>query len=188
MRLSQEKWVYQCLVEKDEDPVGLVAYAFYKKSKHDLANRLRKEQLDELDIQCEVQSHHDSVLRSPQLLEGFRREARMFLGEIYSKIETDVSSRLRHGHELKVVELEKKKNKAFVEAVRKLKISAEAFEHPSRLRRSVRWLWNGFAGVLAAVITTFLIGGILFYTSTEQQKKEVKETAVKSILEQLSGR
>jgi 3-phosphoglycerate kinase len=187
MKSSQNKWVFQCLVEKDADPVGLVAYAFYKKSKHDLAGELRKEESSERDIQCQVQLHHDSVLRSPQLLEGFRTDAKMFLAEIYDKIESDVSSRLRHEHELKVVELEKKKNKAFEEAVRKLKISAKAFEPPSVLKRSSKWLWNGFAGVLAAVITTVLIGGVLFYTSTDQQKKEVTEKAVQSIVEQLSG-
>jgi hypothetical protein len=187
MNLNQRKWVFQCLVEQDEDPAGLVAYAFYKKSKHDLAGKLREEGTSEQDIQTQVQLHHDSVLRSPQLLEGFKRDAKIFLAEIYERIENDVSSKLGREHERKVGELEKKKKAAFEEAVRKLKSSAKEFENPSGYRRSAKWLWNGFAGVFAAVITTVLVGGFLFYTSTEQQKKDVTEKVVQSLVDKLSG-
>ena len=45
---NNKKWVYECLVESETDPVGLIAYAFYKKSKHEIASKLRDEDVDEL--------------------------------------------------------------------------------------------------------------------------------------------
>ncbi|MCG7566545.1 hypothetical protein MHM95_09605 [Pseudoalteromonas sp. CnMc7-15] len=187
MKSAKKNWVFECLVEGDNDLVGLVAYAFYKKSKHDLATQLRKNNTPEEEIQEQVQSHHDSVVRSQQILDGFRNQAKTLLTVVHSNIANDVTTRLEREHARKVDELEKKKKKAFDDAVRQLKNSAKTYEQASWWRRSAKWLWNGFSGVFAAVITTVIVGGILFSIATEDEKKQMTEKTVKSVVEQLSG-
>ncbi len=183
----RKSWVYECLVENDEDPVGLIAYAFYKKSKHELASSLRQEGKPEAEILEAVKNHHDTVLQSKQLLAGFTREAQIFLTEILNQVETKVKANLESEHSKKVAELEKKEKKALEAAIRDLKAAAANFKSPGLMKQSINWVLNGFSGVIAALITTVIIGGILYYNAPESQRQLIKQQAVESVINKIDG-
>ncbi|OFC69849.1 hypothetical protein [Alteromonas confluentis] len=179
---NNKKWVYECLVESETDPVGLIAYAFYKKSKHDLASKLRNEKLDEPEIEKKVKAHHDTVLQSTDLLESFNLKAELFLKEVYQRIESKVEDELQKEHKKKVDELEKEKKNAYDKATQALKSAAKKHNEPHWCLRSLGWLWNGFAGIFAALIMTFLLGGVIYSLSPEAKKAESKQEVVTEIL------
>lgn len=106
---KNKNWVYECLVENDTDPVGLIAYAFYKKSKHDVAKDMRARGMSEQEISLKTQTHHDSVLQSNELLEGFNAKSKTFLTEINSRLKASVKEELQKEHDKKVKELQKKR-------------------------------------------------------------------------------
>jgi hypothetical protein len=95
--------------------------------------------------------------------------------------------RLNREHDKKIEELKKKEKKAFIAAVSKLKESAKNYERPTSLIRAMTWVWNGFSGVLAAIITTVLVGGVALYFSTEEQKETIKQQTVESVYNKLTG-
>tara|TARA_Y100001968_G_scaffold332923_1_gene393070 strand:+ start:1029 stop:1589 length:561 start_codon:yes stop_codon:yes gene_type:complete len=179
---NNKKWVYECLVESETDPVGLIAYAFYKKSKHEIASKLRDEDVDELEIEQKVKAHHDTVLQSTDLLESFNLKAELFLKEVYQRIENKVENELKKEHKKKVEELEKEKKKAYDKAAQALKNVAKRHNEPHWSLRSAGWLWNGFAGIFAALIMTFLVGGVVYALSPEAKQAESKQEVVSEIL------
>ena len=184
---KNKNWVYECLVENDTDPVGLIAYAFYKKSKHDVAKDMRARGMSEQEISLKTQTHHDSVLQSNELLEGFNAKSKTFLTEINSRLKASVKEELQKEHDKKVKELQKKEKAAFEKALRQLKNAAKSSPPQSKILKSIFWLLNGFAGVFAAILMAFLVGGIIYAASPEARKAETKREIVTEILNSMSS-
>jgi cell division septum initiation protein DivIVA len=85
-RVMASKWVYETLVADDNDVRGFIAYAFYKRSKHQRALDARQEGKSEPEVQAIIKGHHDHVVASPLLLSGFEAKAETFLNNIADSI------------------------------------------------------------------------------------------------------
>ncbi|WP_165743075.1 hypothetical protein [Pseudoalteromonas sp. Z9A6] len=184
---KNKNWVYECLVENDTDPVGFIAYAFYKKSKHDAAKGMRDKGMSEEEISRKVQNHHDTVLQSNELLEGFNARSKTFLTEINSRLKASVKEELQKEYDKKIKELEKKEKKALDTALRQLKNAAKSSPPQNRISKSFFWLLNGFSGVFAAIIMAFLVGGIIYAASPEARKAETKREVITEILNSMGS-
>lgn len=196
----QQRWVYESLITHERDVKGFIAYAFYKKSKHDIALAARAEGKTEAEIRKAVQSHHDGVVKSAHLLDGFRRHADLFLQEISQVIYNEVERKLtlelqdkQKANERKIsaltAELESfkkdaKKNvdKAVTAEMKKIKAAASTYRPDSKRIKALRWLWNGFSGVVAGVLTAVIVGGLFLMFSTQETRTQVQQEAVTKIV------
>lgn len=196
----QQKWVYEALITHEKDVKGFIAYAFYKKSKHDIALAARAEGKAEADIRKAVQSHHDGVVKSAQLLDGFKRHADSFLQEISQVIYSEVERKLtlevqdkQKANERKIAALiaeieslkkDAKKNteKAVAAEIKKIKAAASAYKPDGKVIKALCWLWNGFSGVVAGVLTAVIVGGLFVMFSTPETRTQVQQEAVTKIV------
>ncbi|MFC7159557.1 hypothetical protein [Pseudidiomarina halophila] len=163
---NKKRWVFECLVEGDNDPVGFIAYSFYKKSKHELAVRLREDGETEAVIQDRVKMHHENAVRSQETLDSYKKSATVFLSEVTDRIAEEVRNEFKREHEQskrewerKTAALEKEKSRALTQATNQLKAAAKEYKKPSAASRFGSWLLNGFSELAASLILVLVVGG-----------------------------
>ncbi|UYV18963.1 hypothetical protein K1Y77_16195 [Halomonas qaidamensis] len=184
-----KRWVFDELVEdRSADIQGLVAYALYKANKADIAKTKREQGLSEEEIVAEVSTFHQNAVNSRSMLEGYRERAGILLQELSEAIEEEVreeyehqvasvekkrtEDRRRQADELSRLkgqqkkEIDKERKKAVTEFVAKVKQTP----CEKALPRVVKWQWNGFSGVFAAIIFAVIVGGVIYQGMPEDKK------------------
>lgn len=162
------KWVFESLVNNDQDSIGLIAYALYKHKKHTLATSLRQAGNDEDYIQQQVQTFHDQTLQNNSL-EDYREKAKNFLNKIFQEIEEDISAKF----EKEIAQVEKQHKKELTNEKRKLFKNIKEYQHANRAwyEKLGAWLLSGIPGIVSSFLVTCLIIGasILFISEDKRQ-------------------
>lgn len=184
-----KKWVFDELVEHpEEDVIGLIAYAVYKSAKADCAKGTRESGASEQEVEAAVFSFHESVVNSKSQLEGYRKQARVIVDEFSKAISNELREEYQkeldsilsdQKNEVDVLlkrqveerekhsqNLAEEREKAVCEFISKVKNSPEE----KAWVRGVKWQWNGFSGVFAAVISTIVVGGLLYLTVPAEER------------------
>lgn len=192
-----KRWVFQELVKKRPDGsldvIGYVAYALYKAKKDELATSLRQAGNPEDVIVRRLNEFHDNVLntnecddlrvRAENIIDESLRtsldDMERTLNTLYDREETS----LKKEYESKQKELQKERElfekekrtlntKVRKEETAKLANAAKNIVPKGRLLRSVLWLWNGFAGLFATILTGVFVFGMLVYFGDADTKQE----------------
>lgn len=203
---QEKKWVFDELVEdRKTDIQGLVAYALYKANKADIAKTKRDIGCSEKDIEAEVRTFHQNAVSSRSMLDGYRERAGNLLQELSEAIEDEVRdeyedkvasvewrrseerrrqteelSRLKSQHQK---EIEKQRKKAVTEFVTKVKQTP----CEKALPRVVKWQWNGFSGVFAAMIFAIIIGGVIYQGMPADKKGAFISSVISEIIGESSN-
>lgn len=201
----QKKWVFSSLVTKDDDVVGLIAYALYKHRKDELARGLRAQGKDEEEISTELVHYHDNMVNQQSQLNDWREKA----SQIIAAIAKDASNKAieRKNNELEnerkglqdeknrlanlEARLRAKQNKipSDIEAGIKKGLSEfvmDAAKHigkPTIPQKIGSWLIGGFSGYAAGIILVFLAWAYLAGTSDQSIKEQILTGFTKSVTE-----
>ncbi|MCU7974892.1 hypothetical protein L5M43_06310 [Shewanella sp. SW36] len=214
--VTEKKWVYSELVQHDNDVLGIVAYALYKKEKHETATQYRKQGKNEDYIAEQISAFHDQVASVATRQDGYRERAKQVLSatvglaiekgldqlnEQYTKLEAGINSQQK-ALDTKQAEL-KKREQSFdltVEQKVKKEITKVRKEEQSKLarasqnliqvsifRRTVFWVLNGFSGIVATTITGIAILTFAAYTADEATQKSLLQDVAKYFVELMSA-
>lgn len=197
--MGSKKWVFKELVKNDKDPIGLIAYSLYKCEKNKKATSLKEEGLSQDEIKKRLDDFQSYIVDSSKILSGFTKEAEQVISdsiavvkkkmedeyvERYSTVEKHAKEFQRKRKELEIREeklgkLEKKEKNKIIKKIRQEecnKIKSAAIEHTQShwFKRSLWWVWSGFASVTAV----FIICGVFFLyigiTSSEAEKTSLR--------------
>ncbi|RUO38880.1 hypothetical protein CWE15_10260 [Aliidiomarina taiwanensis] len=190
---KNKNWVFECLVKGDNDPVGFIAYSFYKKAKHEIAVKLREEGASEEEIRTRVQAHHDNAVKSQEILNTYVESATRFLVGITDKIEREISDKFNRKHEQQEREwlerkqkLESAAKKALDAEAKKLVAAARTYKNPKFREKALNWFLSGLSSLAASLFVAVVVGGLMWWVTPEQTKKEAIEALATSIVAPLS--
>ncbi|GHA35963.1 hypothetical protein ACFFLZ_23240 [Photobacterium aphoticum] len=208
-----KRWVFQELVKNQEngnlDVIGYVAYALYKAKKDALATSLRKQNKGEEEIERRLREFHENTVINTQECAELRTRAEQVIGEsiqiAIDDIEKILKQQLEDAKSELISEFDKKKKdldkdrekfekekrtlstKIRKEETNKLSLAAKSIAQPNRLHRSAIWLWNGFSGLIATILTGILIYGVLVYFGNNETKQSVLINALQWLVNSLTN-
>lgn len=196
-----KKWVFNALVQSDNDPIGLLAYALYKFQKDEIGTSLRSENETEDEIAKQLSQFHDNTLRSQSSLEDFRNKAVMLVELIGEKAGESLVKAKIDKLNIKSATLDKEKKqlekdrKEFHKTLNKAKtkMKAELLEQfkstvddtPKKSKRGkvFSWLLGGFSGIAAQIlVVVFSFGALtLYYGSGDALMKKFADSITSSL-------
>lgn len=210
---SPKKWVFTEIIAYEQDVLGLIAYALYKKDKHDTAVSLRQQGYDEPSIEKQLNDFHNQIATIPQRQEHYKNQASDVLnGTVGLMMETsfvkkkeELTAEWRQLDE-KNLQLEERKNnlestikKQVDEKVKKARIEihkeelnklAQAGKNavlPKLHTRAFLWLWSGFSGVFATIAVGWLLYSIAANNASPETKQKLLREFVESTVTTISG-
>lgn len=188
--LQQKKWVFTELVKDSNDPIQLIAYSMYKADKDDHARQCRSaRKMSEAEVAQELHRYHEGIAVSQRKLNDYRDKARSSV----EKLIIGVSEGLTFKYDKHIEALAKLHQKEIsllhASHARELKTvwaswtkrAARFTEHLNNTPWYIAkpkafglWLFSGIPGLLATVITTVMIVGVvsLFTTNSIQTTKK----------------
>jgi hypothetical protein len=164
-----KKWVFEALVKNENDAIGLISYALYKNSKHQLAVSLRNDGHDEGYIQDQVNTFHNHTLGSNHL-QQYRDQANVFLNKMIDQIEKE----LKTAHEAEKAKLIKDHSKALKTEKTKIFNKIKAYQHVSKkwYEKLALWLFSGIPGAFSSLlIAALMIGAAVLSVSDESRNR-----------------
>ena len=169
----EKRWVFDSIVESDEDVVGLIGYALYKYKKHTLAKSLRAQNRGEEDIKREVQIFHDQFLHNNSV-EEYRNKATDYLDQLFSKVESEE----REKYEKEKEKLEKQLKRDLRKGRNDFIKSVQEYEKMNKPwhARLVAFLISGVPGIVSSFLITSLVVGAALVLVPEEKRKEVFTT------------
>lgn len=184
--------MYQALVENDNDSIGLIAYAFYKKDKNSLANDLRLNSVDEEEIEKQVQIFHDQALEKGRL-DQFKERASVYLEKLTAQIEKDIFTDLSREFEKEREDLIKAHAKALKAEKEKIwkGIKEYSIKEKPWYEKLLPWFFSGFPGLTSAFFLSILLLGLsVLFIPLQQRQDALRDIAinyfgVKSLVEPL---
>ncbi|HAY93859.1 hypothetical protein [Shewanella sp.] len=214
--ITEKKWVYSELVQHDNDVLGIVAYALYKKDKHETATQYRNEGRDEEFIAARISEFHDQVASISARQVHYRTLAEQVINETLGLAVKNVASELNKQvdkikADLKLEEkllttknddlikretalnstIEQRVKKEVVkirrEHLNKLADASENLRVTSWPRRTLYWVLNGFSGIVATTITGIAILAFAAYTADEATQKNLLQNVAKYVVELMSA-
>lgn len=199
---SQKKqWVFQRLVKPGDgelNVVGLVAYSLYKAKKDELATGLRKAGEVEEKIQDKLNDYHDNVLLNKLEQDDLITRAESLIDDAISGPYQEMLENLNKEYQKKIDALDEDK-KAFndslkklrskiqAEEANKLKKAANGYQEPGFFVSTGLWLWGGFAGVAATLLTGVIVYGILAMLGTPEEKNRLVAQGATWLIETATG-
>lgn len=165
---NKKRWVFEALVRDEEDVQGLIAYALYKKSKHELATSLRQQGKSEEEIQKAVGDFHDNVLNS-DLLGTYKDRSSRFINSIYQSIYQKCQS-----------EVLKNYNKIKNDDLRKFIKSAEKHAKDQLTKKDILWdqFFSAFSSAVWTIIISIAFIGAVHVAFNEEKRREIMVSAV----------
>lgn len=196
-----KKWVFNALVQSDNDPIGLLAYALYKFQKDEIGTSLRSENETEDEIAKQLSQFHDNTLRSQSSLEDFRNKAVMLVELIGEKAGESLVKAKLEKIKIKSAALDKEKiqlekdRKEFQKTLNKekTKMKADLLEQfknaandtpkKSILEKVTSWLLGGFSGIAAQILVVIFSFGVLtiYYGSSDALMKKFADSITSSL-------
>ncbi|HHR6130394.1 TPA: hypothetical protein ACS72K_002012 [Providencia alcalifaciens] len=195
-----KRWVYTELVKDKDDTQGFLAYSLYKFEKNELAEALRAEGKTERKIDEELKTFHRQTVSSAARIQNYREKAEKIIENIFDQLDENI----REGYEAqleganeqarKIEQLTdeikqlnsahgKELNDAREEAV--LHFYRAAATHKANkqgwLLKTMKWQWNGFAGVFAAILFAIGIYGICTLILPQQSRDDVVNGAISNL-------
>ncbi|KZZ78861.1 hypothetical protein A3767_01390 [Oleiphilus sp. HI0133] len=187
---NNKKWVFESLVDDDQDNVGLIAYALYKCEKHNLAQELRASGHTEEQIVRELESFHSHAV-APDRLRAYEERAEAYFGAIWLSIEEALNKdkenalrAIKHNHEQQLTKIRKehaatlKKEKASMWS----KLRNYTDQKRPKNERFWSWLTSGLANAVGSLLILTLIFGGLFWLVPDETRFEIFQNAVAEIM------
>lgn len=191
----EKQWTFRKLVGdnvNNQNVVGLLTYAIYKARKDALAISLQEQNLDQSEIDSRMQSFHDDVASSLETQKDYEERAKAMLAEVAREIETRIHADVN----AKAI---KREDKLRLEISNLKKLHKKELTKTSRLVRAdlinkidsaqifpwwvnaLKWIWNGFSGVLATILVAVISWGFIYYSASSEEK----DMALKSFIERV---
>ncbi|SXU02561.1 Uncharacterised protein [Klebsiella pneumoniae] len=183
-----KKWVFTELVQDSDEPEQLIAYAMYKADKDDLAIQCRARLLSETDIEVELTRFHDSIAYSDRRLQDYRDKAKRAVDQLVGS----VSDRVALAYDQTIATMTDNHQNELQDRWKKW--GEEAALYSAHLIRPVwysrlwkgtlSWLGGGVSGLLATVVSTLLIVGIvsLFTPSVRDTARDSLKGVVDTLI------
>lgn len=176
MTTQPKKWVFTELVKDSNDPEQLIAYAMYKADKDDRANQCRTRGMADAQVNTELESFHDGIAHSERQLDDYRDKARRTVDQLI----LTVSQGVEHVYEQRIAAMEESHEaeirKKWIEWGDSAAAYGASLTKPHLAKRFGLWLlgWigGGVSGLLATVVTTIILVGIISLT-----KPGIRDTA-----------
>lgn len=141
----KKKWVFEQLVQDDDDVIGLFAYALYKAEKSECASQRRMEGASEAEVSKAVADFHNSTVSTKKRLDSYRLQANAVFDRIIDGSEQEVRAEYEKrltaqtaADTKRIEKLEKKLEKASSEAVVDFTSKLMAAPSASRGQRSIQ--------------------------------------------------
>lgn len=189
--MANKVWVFQKLVTNhNDDPIGMIAYAIYKKNKNKIAIDLREEGCSEEEISEKLRTYHETIASCDNTCDLLRDSALKVIEQATVKPVEDMQAQLNKQYATKLSELEKQeaelkkakdifekdelkiRNRLRQEELKKIGSAAQEQTKQNKIVRSFLWLWNGCASLIAATIIVVTFYGVLAVTSNDQVFKK----------------
>lgn len=174
------KWVFETLVQDEQDAVGLIAYALYKNKKHNLAKKLRLDKRSELDIANQVKIFHDHTLHNQT--DDYLDKATIFLDGMFKKVEAAEKvkydaeiAKLKASYESKERQLIKECDTKIKKERKNFIANVNAYDKDKKhfVDRAFAWIISGIPGAIASfVLSAFLIGASVMLVP-DSKKQEI---------------
>ncbi|MCS6237122.1 hypothetical protein G3495_18710 [Shewanella baltica] len=203
-----KKWVFSELVQHDKDVLGIVAYALYKKDKHDTASSMRSSGSGEEQIEDKIRTYHDQVASVESMQSGYRSRAQNVLKEtifktasglieekmsqlevMLSKVEkqsivcNELQIKLEQDSLIKIdKKVAQEKTKLRKELLAELSLASQKITKPSIPRRAFSWILGGFSGLAATVLSGIVLFGIAGLIADDKTKSSLRESLVRQLL------
>ena len=178
--MTQKKWVFQQLVENDEDFVGFIAYTFYKLQKHDLADSHRSEGKTEDEINAYLTHFHDQTVNNPRALQDYRDKASTILNDLIDSTEERVKQALQAEFDSAQANF-KEAHQGEIARIH------QSYRRKSKLKWFQDWTISGFAGIWAAFLSSIFIYGLLIlFTSSSTERADLIEKGAKEVMSTLA--
>lgn len=190
-----KKWVFNALVKKNDDPIGLIAYALYKFRKDEIGKQLRAESKSEKEIADELETYHNTTLRSDSTLDDLRTKAGLIvqaIGEqagqamVKSQLEKLEQTERELNEKLAKYnsDIKKEKTKVRNDIIDQIKQTVDNVPPRSKKVKVWDWLKGGAAGIAAQIVIVVFISGILLliYGNPREIAKEFATKAIDAVM------
>lgn len=181
MEPQQQKWVFTELVPEGARVSQLLAYAFYKVDKDDVARQCRTvRHLSGDALAQELQSFHDQVAHSPRRMNDYRVKA----NDAIERLFLNASIKLEQAHKQQVATLEQSLWNKWGERAANY---SDYLKKSRGIKRFLLWLLSwislGASGLLATSVTTLLIVGAVSFI--QPQVRDVARVTLKGMVDTL---
>tara|TARA_R110001583_G_scaffold39668_1_gene126898 strand:+ start:1707 stop:2366 length:660 start_codon:yes stop_codon:yes gene_type:complete len=187
---NKKMWVYESIIQNDKDHSGFIAYAFYKKEKHELAVQLREEGKEESEIQSQLNTFHDQSLTEVRL-QSYREKSDRFIDSIIKVVD----NKARESYQAKLTKAENRisqMKKEKKDAVAKAKmdggiaLATKVLESPdipkSRTKMFFSWCLSGMASIVMTVVVAGTLYAFAAFNTDDATKDKLKlEIATKLV-------
>lgn len=144
--------IYEKLVDSDDDIIGIVSYAFYKKQKVEWAKRIREQNSGAVPTQ-EQQDAFYTVASTDTAIDGYRKQAQISMDKF---LESTVEE---FGTKLEEIESDVERMLADLDERYNQKLRRELKE-----ARGEPWLTSIGKNLVASFLFVLLVGVIYFFT------------------------
>ena len=180
--------MYKCLVQGDDDFVGLIAYSLYKKRKTGLAEQHRADNCTEDEIKTKINEYHDMVVTGQDEILRFRSDAKRLLEDMLSKYAQEIKQEAEKKRTELITshkkELEKSK-KQLVDSLARTAIDAKQ-NNLNWLKRLGLWLFSGVPSAAATILLTVMVlGGLAIFAEPGEKGKFASSVVNKAAGEDL---
>lgn len=160
---TEQRWAFKCLVRREDDFVGLIAYGLYKKRKSDLADHHRANGCSEEEIKQKVKDYHAMVVTGDAEIERFKRDAKNLLDQMMDA----TAEAIKNGHKEEIASLAHQHQKA-IDKAKKQAIDDVARTAKNAIKNDQRWplkflfwLISGVPSAAATIVLAALIFGVM---------------------------
>ncbi|HBM2903936.1 TPA: hypothetical protein MB376_005064 [Klebsiella pneumoniae] len=186
-----QRWVFDALVKDREDKIGLIAYSLYKFEKNELANRLNSEGKTPTQIRSELRTFHDHALGDSRI-EGFRNHAEVIIRDLMDQIEEDLRAeyQLQFDNVNTLLDdydslqatikdfpnvIKRERENAILEFHRA--VTRKESRETGRIIRAIKWVRDGFQGVIAAILLALFIYGLCALALSPDDRQGIVDKA-----------
>lgn len=172
-----KRWVFNTIVEDDDDIQGLVAYSLYKRAKRKVANGLIRDGKSEEEVMDALALFHDQAISSGNL-ESYRNEAEKYLLNYFLNSKEQVDSEwesklkgMRDSNEKKIQKIKKEHEKELDDQDKNLLSAIKIYrDRRSSFSKLCEWVLSGVPSAVATFLVMFLFCGVLVVTSSDEAK------------------
>jgi hypothetical protein len=179
---TNKKWVYESIINDDNDHTGFIAYAFYKKEKHELAVKLRGDGLQETEIQSQLNTFHAQSITTSRL-QSYREKADIYIDSIIQVIDTQARENYQSQldkAEKRIAQLKREKKDAVAKAKTDggLALAKKVLESPdipkSRTKAFFGWCLSGMASIVMTVVVAGTLYAFAAFNTDDATKDKLK--------------
>ena len=187
--MASKKWVFRELIKDENDYQGLLAYACYKIEKDKLAQDLREINKSDEEVEKALEQFHNASVTKGQL-EEFKKKGLGVMTVLTEKLDEELINKhddelqnLKSQHQSALKQKDAAHNKELIQAKKTAKseakkellaqIQSHSVSEISIIKKSLKWVFNGYQSVVAVFILIFILHTIAYWSADDATKSGV---------------